>query len=291
MVGLGIIGSAISASLMRAGHPVIGYDISAGRRRDHRRGGGEVASTCGELGTRAAIVITSLPSSDALRATADAFADSPRPPKIVVETSTLAIAVKEEARARLHARGITLLDCPLSGTGTQARAKDLVVYASGSRAAYRRVAPILDAFARARYYVGPFGCGSKTKLVANLLVAIHNVAAAEALLLAKRVGLDPKTTLEAIADGAGGSRMLEIRGPMMVKGDYSKASMKLDVWQKDLTLIAQLAHIAGSPTPLFTAAVPLYTAAISVGREDDDTAAVHAVLERMAGRAPKGRKD
>jgi putative dehydrogenase len=90
------------------------------------------------------------------------------------------------------------------------------VYASGERSAYRRVRPILAAFARAQYYVGPFGAGSRLKFVANLLVTIHNVAAAEALVLAKKARLDPRLALKAIADGAGSSRMLEVRGPMMV---------------------------------------------------------------------------
>ena len=81
-------------------------------------------------------------------------------------------------------RGVELLDCPISGTGAQARDKDIVVYASGTRAAYGRVSTVLDAFTRAHYFVGPFGDGSKVKFVANLLVAIHNVAAAEALVLA-----------------------------------------------------------------------------------------------------------
>ncbi len=87
---------------------------------------------------------------------------------------------------------------------------------------------MLNAIARAYYHVGPFGAGMKTKMVANLLVAIHNVAAAEALALARKAGLDPKTTLRVIGDGAGSSRMLQVRGPMMVKGDYSKALMKLE---------------------------------------------------------------
>jgi putative dehydrogenase len=281
MIGLGIMGSAISANLMRAGYRVVGYDVLARRRQHHRRAGGEVARTCADVGTRAAIVVCSLPSSDALLMTADQLANSPRLPQIVVETSTLPIAVKESARTRLVARGATLLDCPLSGTGAQARARDLVVYASGGRAACRRVGPVLDAFARARYYVGPFGAGSKMKFVANLLVAIHTSAAAEALVLAMKAGLDPALTLKSIADGAGGSRMLEVRGPMMVKGRYSPAMMKLEVWQKDLQIIAEFAREAGCSTPLFNAAAPLYTAAIETGRGDEDTAAVYTVLEKM----------
>lgn len=300
MIGLGIMGSAMAANLMRAGYHVLGFDVLAGRRRDHRRAGGEVARSSRDVGRRAAIVICSLPSSDALLQTAAALAEarrsSPQPqhrvPRrrarggmapIVIDTSTLPIAVKEDARRVLGARGTILLDCPLSGTGAQARTKDLVVYASGDRRAYHRVVPVLQGFARAHYYVGAFGAGSKMKFVANLLVAIHNVAAAEALVLAMKAGLDPAMALKVIADGAGSSRMLQVRGPMMVKGDYSDATMKLEVWQKDMTIIGDFARKLGCPTPLFAASAPVYNAAIAMGRQAEDTGAVCAVLEEMAG--------
>jgi putative dehydrogenase len=290
MIGLGIMGSAMAVNLMRAGYRVVGYDVLPMRRRDHRRAGGEVAPSCRALGGRARIVVCSLPSSEALLKTAAALAA--RPPKIVIETSTLPVAVKREARRNLAARGTTLLDCPLSGTGAQARAKDLVVYASGDRPAYRQAVPILSAFARAHYYVGSFGAGSKMKFVANLLVAVHNVAAAEALVLAMKAGLDPALVVKVIGDGAGSSRMFQVRGPMMVTGDYSNAMMKLEIWQKDMTIIADFAREVGCPTPLFAASAPIYTAAIARGRRNEDTAAVCAVLEEMAnhrrGKPPAG---
>jgi 3-hydroxyisobutyrate dehydrogenase-like beta-hydroxyacid dehydrogenase len=282
MIGLGIMGSAMSANLMRAGYQVIGYDVLARRRRDHRQAGGTVARSCREVGRRAGIVVCSLPSSEALLQTTAELAESARPRQIVVETSTLPIVVKQEARRSLGARGPILLDCPLSGTGAQARAKDLVVYASGDRGAYRRAVPAMEGFARAHYYVGAFGAGSKMKFVANLLVAVHNVAAAEALVLAMKAGLDPAMVLKVVGDGAGGSRMLQVRGPMMVKGNYSSATMKLEVWQKDMTIIADFAREVGCPTPLFAASGPIYTAAIAMGRHAEDTAAVCAVLEEMA---------
>jgi 3-hydroxyisobutyrate dehydrogenase-like beta-hydroxyacid dehydrogenase len=300
MIGLGIMGSAMSANLMRAGYGVVGYDVLESRRRSHRQAGGEVARNCRDVGRRAGIVICSLPSSEALRQTAVELAEAStrsrralrRDPQrgvraeaapIVIETSTLPIAIKREARRILGARGTILLDCPLSGTGAQARAKDLVVYASGDRGAYRRAVPVMEGFARAHYFVGAFGAGSKTKFVANLLVAIHNVAAAEALVLAMKAGLDPAIVLKVVADGAGSSRMLQMRGPMMVKGDYSEATMKLEIWQKDMTIIADFAREVGCPTPLFAASAPLYTAALAMGRQGEDTAAVCAVLEKMAG--------
>jgi L-threonate 2-dehydrogenase len=143
---------------------------------------------------------------------------------------------------------------------------------------------VLDGFSRAHYYVGPFGAGMKMKFVANLLVAIHNVAAAEGLVLAMKAGLDPALTFKVIADGAGSSRMLQVRGPMMVKRDYSNATMKLDVWQKDMTVIAEFAREIGCPTPLFAASAPFYLAALATRSADEDTGAVHAVLEAMATR-------
>lgn len=282
MIGLGIMGSAMARNLMKAGYDVIGYDVLPARTRSHARLGGMAARSCSDVGRRAGIIVCSLPSPTALTDVATELGRVRDGGRIVIETSTLPIVVKDAARERLAAAGMTLLDCPVSGTGSQARVKDIVVYASGPRAAYRRAAPVMDAFARAHYYVGSFGAGSKTKYVANLLVAIHNVAAAEALVLAMKAGLDPAMTLKVIADGGGSSRMLQVRGPMMVRGDYSKPAMKLDVWQKDMTIIAEFARQVGAPTPLFQATAPIYDAALARGRAAEDTGAVCAVLEEMA---------
>lgn len=284
------MGSAMAANLIRAGYAVVGYDVLARRRQAHRRAGGEVARSARDVGTRVRIVICSLPSSEALLQTAEELARSSPPPQIVVETSTLPIAARQRARRRLASRGTTLLDAPLSGTGTQARVRDIVVYTSGDRGACRRVAPVLDAIARGHFYIGPFGTASKMKLVANLLVAIHNVAAAEALVLAMKAGLDPALAVKVLAEGGGGSRMLQVRGPMMVKGDYADASMKLDVWQKDMGLIAAFARTLKCPTPLFTATAPLYAKAMAGGRGSEDTAAVCAVLEKMAHLRRRSRR-
>ncbi len=289
MIGLGIMGSAMSANLIRAGFKVVGYDVVPRARREHRKAGGSVARNCQEVARKCDIIVTSLPSSDALLETAAELAKSSRANQIVVETSTLPIPVKEEARKRLAARGTILLDCTLSGTGAQARVKDLIVYASGDRKACRRIAPVMDGFARAHYYVGAFGAGCKMKFVANLLVAIHNVAAAEAMVLAMKSRLDPEMVLKVVADGAGGSRMLQVRGPMMAKGDYSDATMKVQTWQKDMTIIGDYARKIDCPTPLFSASAPFYTSAMAMGLGAEDTAAVCAVLEKMANN-PRRRR-
>jgi L-threonate 2-dehydrogenase len=282
MIGLGIMGSAMSANLVKAGFSLFGYDMVAARRAAFKRAGGRPAGSAQEVGEGATVIVTSLPSAEALAEVSEQLAAAGHAGQIVIETSTLPIEVKQAARKRLAARGITLLDCPLSGTGAQARTKDLVVLASGERGAYRKCIPVFEGFARAHYLIGPFGDGSKMKFIANLLVAIHNVAAAEAMVLGMKSGLDPALVLKVISNGAGTSRMLEVRGPMMVKGDYSEATMKVAVWQKDMKIIGEYARSIDCPTPLFLASAPFYTAAMAMGCGDEDTGSVCAVLEEMA---------
>jgi len=289
MIGLGIMGSAMSANLARAGFRVAGFDVVPRRRAEHKRAGGVAARSPREVAKRSGIIITSLPSARALAEVAAELAASAKRGTIVIETSTLPIPVKEDARDVLAKRGVILLDGPLSGTGAQARVKDLLIYMSGDRAAYRKTIPVLNGFTSANYYVGPFGSGSKVKFVANLLVAIHNVAAAEAMVLGMKAGLDPAMVLKVVAGGAGGSRMFQVRGPMMVKGDYSQATMKNEVWQKDMTIIGDFARELDCPTPLFAASAPIYNAAMAMGLGKQDTGAVCAVLEHMAGN-PRRRK-
>jgi 3-hydroxyisobutyrate dehydrogenase-like beta-hydroxyacid dehydrogenase len=293
VIGLGIMGSAMAANLVAAGFPVVGHDILARRRAVLSKAGGRVARSARDLAGRARIVITSLPSAEALRDVAGELAATGNRGQIVIETSTLPIAVKEQARETLAKHQITLLDCPLSGTGAQARVRDLAVYASGLRSAYRHCIPVFEGFARAHYFLGPFGAGSKMKFVANLLVAIHNVSTAEAILLGRKAGLDPTTMVKVLGDGAGSSRMLQVRGPMMAKRDYSDAAMKVGVWQKDMKIIGEFARELDCPTPLFAATTPIYNAAMALGFADHDTASVCAVLEKWAtslGRAPRRGK-
>jgi 3-hydroxyisobutyrate dehydrogenase-like beta-hydroxyacid dehydrogenase len=176
-----------------------------------------------------------------------------------------------------------MLDCPVSGTGAQAKTGDIVIYASGDTAAIRRLKPLFAAFSRATHDLGAFGNGSKMKYVANLLVAIHNVASAEAMVLGMKSGLAPETVFKFATAGAGNSRILELRGPMMVRNRYDEPTMKIGVWQKDMQVIGDFARAIGAATPLFDATMPVYDEAMASGHAMDDTAAVCAVLEEKSG--------
>jgi 3-hydroxyisobutyrate dehydrogenase-like beta-hydroxyacid dehydrogenase len=175
-----------------------------------------------------------------------------------------------------------MLDCPLSGTGAQAVHKDLTVYASGPKAAIKQLAPVFEGFSKRTFNLGAFGNGMKMKLMANLLVAIHNVSTAEALLLGQRWGIRPQDAVKVLSDGAGGSRMLQVRGPLMQDEGWLTATMKVGIWQKDMQLIAAALADAQVPAPLFAATVPIYNAAMALGHAEHDTAAVFDVLSRMS---------
>ena len=137
-----------------------------------------------------------------------------------------------------------------------------MIYASGDRKAIAKIKPVFAGFSRKTYDVGAFGNGSRMKYVANLLVAINNVASAEAMVLGMKAGLDPKTIFEMISNGAGNSRVFELRAPMMVKNDYTDVTMKCSVWQKDMDVIGAFAKKMRVPTPLFSATLPVYAAAL-----------------------------
>jgi len=283
VVGLGIMGGAFTRHLARAGWRVIGYDVSAKQRRAAARAGVELAANVADLAKAAPIIITSLPNPAALHATVVAIAAARVPKRIIVEASTFTLDDKLDAEKALRQAGHVALDCPVSGTGSQAAVKDIVIYASGDTASIRKLKPMFAAFSRATHNLGAYGNGSRMKYVANLLVAIHNVASAEAMVLGMKAGLDPKRIFDLITIGAGNSRVFELRAPMMVKNRYSPATMKNKVWQKDMAVIGEYATALGCPTPLFSATIPVYAATLSTGHAMHDTAAVCAVLENMAG--------
>ena len=279
VIGLGIMGGAMARNLIDAGWQVFGHDTDPARMAIP---GLRPCDGAAAVAAESSLIMTSLPSVKAVMATAEAIAATGLPPRIAIEASTLALEDKLRFRDILAPAGHIPLDCPISGTGSQAIAKDLAIYASGDSAAIEATRPAFAAFTRAVHDVGVYGNGTRMKLVANLLVAIHNVASAEAMVLGMKAGLDPAQVCDLVIAGAGTSRVFELRAPMMVTRDYLPATMKVDIWQKDMDIIGHFATALGVPTPTFSATIPIYAAAQAQGHGSDDTAAVCAVLEAMA---------
>lgn len=279
VIGLGIMGSAMSGHLLDAGFEVVGTDLTDDAVAGFVRKGGRAARDAVEVAASADLVITSLPTPVAVAAVCHELAAAARPGLVVVETSTLSLAVKRECRAVLETPGATMLDCPISGTGAQARERDLVVLGSGDEAVFERARPVLAAFARSVRHVGPFGHGTIMKLVANLLVSIHNASTAEAFALGVAAGLDPAQLYDTVREGAGGSVVFDKRGPLMVDRSYRPATARVSMFLKDVALVQELATSVGVATAVLDATLPLYRGADEAGWGDADAAAILEIVE------------
>ena len=287
IVGLGIMGSAIARNLVERGWRVIGFDVNRATNAEMAQANVSIAGSVPQLARDVPIIMTSLPTPAAVESVAHEIADSGQPPKTVLELSTLTLADKLQFESILRKAGHIVLDCPLSGTGAQAKVRDLVVYASGDGKAISKCMGLFADFAKQSADLGRYGNGSRMKFIANHLVAINNVATAEAMLLAERAGLDPRMVVEMVGPGAGGSRMFQMRAPMMVDRVYEPATMKVSTWKKDMAIIAEFADDVGCETPLFTSTQAVYTEAMAMGLGDQDTASVFEVLKRSIFKTPK----
>lgn len=277
IIGLGIMGGAYGRNLMAAGEAVIGVDPNPTARDRFTAAGGRAEATLGPWIAECEMVILSLISPAVLAEVSQNLAGFLQPGQIVLETGTFAMADKLAAKANIEAGGGVLLDCPVSGTGAQAAVGDLVMMASGPSEAVSRVKPILAKFTRSVIEAGEFGAGIKLKYVANHAVALHNAAAAEVLHYADALELDRDIVYTLLKSGAGQSRMLDLRMPLMISGDYDPPTASLKMFEKDLSVIgADIARL-GVDAPMLDVVTKLYQTASEMLPETYDTAAVFEV--------------
>lgn len=283
IVGLGIMGSAMTKHLVAGGFEVHGFDVVPDRVSEFEALGGTSHGSGAEVAAASELVIFSLPTIPSLEAATQDVASGAHPGLIAAEMGVFPIESKQASYDRLAEVGVELMDVPVSGTGLQAADGTLVVMASGTPEAFARTSNVFDTVGRATYFLGPFPNGSVMKFIANLLVAIHNLSSAEAHALGIAAGMDPETVQEVIADGVGSSRIFEIRGPMMASDTYEPPSAKLTTILKDAGIIQAFARNVGAPTPLLDATVPVYEATNDAGFGDLDAAALLRYLETSAG--------
>jgi 3-hydroxyisobutyrate dehydrogenase-like beta-hydroxyacid dehydrogenase len=295
LVGLGIMGGTMAEALLQQGYEVCGCDIDPKALTRLKRAGGVCLSNAAEVAGRSDVVIVSLPTSKALAQVTASIASIPKAQwsrqPIFIETSTLPIADKDAFADALGKLGIIALDSPISGTAVRIEDRAWTIFVSGKEAAYRKVLPVLEVFTDKVSYVGPYGNGMKMKFVANHLVAIYNVAYAESVTLARKMGLNPQDVLDLFGNSPVlGTGVMRLRMAMMVERQYSPPTMKVEVWQKDMQVIGDMAKSLDCPTPLFSTSAAIYTSAMALGLAKEDTASTAEVLSAMAGIRPsKGR--
>ncbi len=288
VIGLGIMGGAMAEALLKAGYTVTGFDVVSAAKQRLKAAGGKALANSTRVLEASDVVLVSVATSAALAQVAEQLCKAPKRPAgqraLVVETSTLPIEDKQAFAAAMKRAGLDVMDCPISGTAVRMKDRAWTMFASGSKAAYKRVEPVLRVFTDNVPYVGAYGNGSKMKFAANHLVAIYNVACAESVNLARKMGLDPKDVLELFGNSPViGNGVMRLRVPFMIERSYTPATMKVEVWQKDMQVIGDMAKSVDCPTPLFSACAPIYSAAMAQGLAQSDTASVSEVLARMAG--------
>jgi len=299
--GLGIMGGAFAANLLKAGFEVTGFDPVKAKVNALVKAGGKGAKTCAEVARNSDVVITSLTSPKILHAVVsgkDGILAGAHKGLIALETSTLSIDDKEAAREALAAKGAILMDSPVSGAGKQALTGEITVMCSGAKKDFDRIKPVLEGFSMLQYHVGPFGDGMKLKMLINMLISVHGAAFAEAITLARASGIDLGVFGEVLKKSAGNSRVIEYRGPLMLADEYADPKVKtadLTVMIKDNNLIEEYAKSNNAPVPVFQASMFTAYAAQAQGYGSEDPGVVTRIYEQMANiprkkRAPAKRK-
>ena len=286
LIGLGKIGLPIAENLIKSGYRVLGYRRHS--MADFEKAGGVAARSPAEIGEQADIVLTCLPSAEALDEVVtgkQGLVHSARPGQVIVELGSHLIPDKERQIAPLAAKGAAFLDGEVGGTPGMVAARKAVVYLAGDEAAAKKAEQVARGFSDVVHYFGPFGSASKVKLVNNLLVAVHIAAAAEAMALGLKAGVDVDLMIKAVAAGSGGSAQFGIRAPWMAQRRFLPAHGNVPGLSHYFELIGALAEDANVATPMLDRAIELYELCTEMGLGELD----HAVMIDVIGKMPRRR--
>ena len=284
VIGLGAMGEVIATHLLKKKFTVNGYDIVPKRSDNLKSLGLDNYTNLQALADNSDILITSLPSNEALLLVINGIIQTKKKEHVLLETSTLKVQEKIDASVIFKKHGHIFLDAPISGTTPLVKAMEGSLFVGGDVNAYEKSVPVIEAFTRTNYFVGEVGDSSKMKYLANYLVYVHTVAAAECLVLGQKAGLDPQLIHDVLKSSAGASRMLEQRGEMMAKSDYRDGSAKVfSIYKKDADIITDFAAELESPIDLFASARQRYNSALALGLGDLELASVCKAIEVSAG--------
>jgi 3-hydroxyisobutyrate dehydrogenase/putative dehydrogenase len=284
-IGVGAMGAPMAARLARAGHELTAFDLDPRRVTALGDAGVRPASSLRELAAAAEVLALMVASPEQVNAVLfgdDPLADSLAADSVVLLMATVGPDAAAQAATELAARGIALVDAPVSGGVARAERGELLAMAA--EPGLERVRPLLEELTATLVVVGPeVGDGQKVKLVNQLLCGVHIAAAGEALAFAEALGLDPNAVFEVIRHGAAHSFMLEDRGARMLREEFEPVRSALDIFVKDMGLVTAAARAHSYPTPLASVAQLLYLAGhrAGLGRLDDS-----AVIEVLRGARP-----
>jgi 3-hydroxyisobutyrate dehydrogenase len=279
--GIGIMGSGMASNLIGKGHPLTVWNRT--RAKAEAIKGAEVANTLEDLAAAVDIIMICVSDSpDVVAVVEGGLLPGLRDGQLIVDHSTISPAVTRDLAARVAAKGVGWIDAPVSGGSEGALNGTLSTMVGGSAENLARVRPYLQTFSTTITHVGPIGSGQLVKLVNQILVVGNQMAVSEALLFARRAGLDLEATLNAVKGGAAGSWMLANRGPQMIADDW-RPGFTIDLQQKDLRLVLDAADDHGTPLPATSLIFQLYRALQASGHGHEGNHALIKALEQMTG--------
>ena len=285
IIGIGLLGSAVAARLLKGKFEVTGYDTRPEQITALAAQGLTEAASIAEVATGADAVFTILPSLQSVEETilgAGGLIETASRDCTLIQMSTISPDLTRRLGAAAAAKNLGFLDAPMSGTSAMVERGDCAIFVSGERERVDACQPIFDAIAKKTVYVGDVGMASLAKLATNLLVGLNTAALAEAFVLAAKGGLAPAALLEILKGSAADSKMLEVRAPLMVSHRFD-AQMKIDLFLKDFKLMLEEGLRLGVPLPLTSITQQLATATAVAGRGEEDLAAIITTLEHLAG--------
>jgi 2-hydroxy-3-oxopropionate reductase len=284
-IGLGIMGRPMARNLLRAGYQLVVHSRSRPPVNDIVAAGAKAAASPKEVADQADVLITMLPNSpdvELVALGADGIIEGARPGLVYADMSTISPIVSRKVGEALAARGVAMLDAPVSGGEKGATDGVLSIMVGGDREVFDAVLPVFRAMGKTITHLGPLGAGGFTKLANQVIVAINLTALGEALTLARKAGLDRELTLTALAGGLAGSKCLEQKRANYIANAYDPG-FKIDLHYKDLGLIMEAARELGVPLPATALVQELFSALRVKGRGGLDHSAVITLLEDLAG--------
>ena len=281
-VGVGKIGMPISENLIKSGYRVVGFRRSS--LAEFEKIGGVPARSAADVGAQADIVLSCLPSTEALDDAMQGptgLVQTAKPGQIVIELGSHPVPDKKRQIAPLQQKGAKFIDGEVSGTPGMVSARKGVIYLAGDAQACKQAERVVAGFADSCLYFGEFGAASRVKLVNNLLVAINIAATAEAMALGLKAGVDLPLMIKAIATGSGGSTQFGIRAPWMAERRFQPVQGPVPALQHYFDLIGDFADNVGVATPILDSVIPLYERFMAMGFGGDDVARMVDVIGAM----------
>jgi 2-hydroxy-3-oxopropionate reductase len=284
-IGLGIMGRPMARNLLKAGHSLVVHSRSRGPVEEIVKAGATAAASPRDVAAQCDVLITMLPNSpdvEQVALGASGIIEGARRGLIFADMSTISPIVSQKVGKALEAKGVVMLDAPVSGGEKGAIDGALSIMVGGDNAVFERVLPIFQAMGKTITLLGPLGFGGFTKLANQIIVAVNLTALAEALTLGKKAGLDRELLLTALAGGLAGSKCLDQKKPNYVSNTYNPG-FKIDLHYKDLGLIMESARALGVPVPATAVVQELFSALRVKGRGGLDHSGVITLLEDLAG--------